>query len=77
MALPENDNPFEPNNTDLHDNLPMTDEALLFKIQELHVEAVKRIRDQPWEFKRMINVTVKVLYAIAKDLYEHYMTLKQ
>ena len=60
-----------------HDNLPMTDEALLFKIQELHVEAVKRIRDQPWEFKRMINVTVKVLYAIAKDLYEHYMTLKK
>merc|ERR1712100_42125 len=38
---------------------------------------VKRIRDQPWEFKRMINVTVKVLYAIAKDLYEHYMTLKK
>ena len=47
------------------------------RIQELHVEAVKRIRDQPWEFKRMINVTVKVLYAIAKDLYEHYMTLKK
>jgi hypothetical protein len=60
-----------------HKNLPMTDEALLFKIQTLHVEAVSRMRNQQWEFKRMINVTVKVLYAIAKDLYEHYMVLKK
>ena len=60
-----------------HNNLPLTDDALLQKIQELHVEAVSRMRTQSWEFNRMINVTIKVLYAIAKHLYEHYVVLKK
>ena len=25
----------------------------------------------------MVNITIKVLYAIAKDLYEHYVVLKK
>eukprot|EP00945_MAST-04E_sp_MAST-4E-sp1_P006835 g6835.t1 len=60
-----------------HANVPLHDEVLLRRIQDLHIDAVSQIHEVKWEFHKMTAVTVKILYAIAKDLYEHYAQLNK
>ena len=57
--------------------VPLSDKALLERVQQLHAQAAMKVKDTKWEFRKMTRVTEDVLYAISKCLYAHYVQLNK